>query len=247
MVATACTAYREAARATGCPKVRLGTAGSHDRAVSASAGTMFVPRKPPCLLHYRLRISFEEIPRCTDSSTGGRQLTRGALACGLASLTALAATPTAWAQSAPPDADTRAGTIVAQEQQKATQLKPYEPSKAEKYVKKLEEQFLTGSLHWHPFFTSAYAGGGFTLGAGYLTHVGSYNTIDFRGSWTPSGTCGRSPSSSRLACSTVAASCRWSAAGARPLRWASTATAPARPRLTIVPTTASPSPTGPRS
>jgi outer membrane protein assembly factor BamA len=42
-------------------------------------------------------------------------------------------------------------------------------------------------MHWHPFFTSAYAGGGFTLGAGYATHVGSYNTIDFRGSWTPSG------------------------------------------------------------
>ena len=54
-------------------------------------------------------------------------------------------------------------------------------------MKKLEEQFLTGSLHWHPFFTSAYSGGGFTLGAGYLTNVGSYNSIDFRGSWTPSG------------------------------------------------------------
>ena len=76
---------------------------------------------------------------------------------------------------------------MAQQQEKATQLKPYEPNKAELWVKKLEEQFLTGSLHWHPFFTSAYAGGGFTLGAGYLTHVGSYNTIDFRGSWTPSG------------------------------------------------------------
>jgi hypothetical protein len=83
--------------------------------------------------------------------------------------------------------DTRAGTIVAQEQQKATQLHPYEENSAERWVKKLEEQFITGSLHWHPFFTSAYAGGGFTLGAGYLTHVGSYNTIDFRGSWTPAG------------------------------------------------------------
>ena len=54
-------------------------------------------------------------------------------------------------------------------------------------MKKIEEQFLTGNLHWHPFFTSAYAGGGFTLGAGYLAFLGGYNTIDFRGSWTPSG------------------------------------------------------------
>ena len=75
----------------------------------------------------------------------------------------------------------------AQQQEKATQLKPYEPNKAEVLVNKLEEQFITGDLHWHPFFQSAYAGGGFTLGAGYLTHVGSYNTLDLRGSYTFSG------------------------------------------------------------
>ena len=65
-----------------------------------------------------------------------------------------------------------------------THLKPYEPNKAEVWVAKLEEQFITGSLNWHPFFVSAYSGGGFTLGAGYLTHVSSYNTIDVRGSYT---------------------------------------------------------------
>ena len=27
-------------------------------------------------------------------------------------------------------------------------------------------------------------GGGFTLGAGYLSHVGDYNTLDVRGSYT---------------------------------------------------------------
>ena len=70
---------------------------------------------------------------------------------------------------------------------KPKSLKPYEPNKAEVWVAKLEEQFITGSLHWHPFFTSAYAGGGFTLGAGYLTHVSSYSTIDVRGSYTFSG------------------------------------------------------------
>ena len=86
-----------------------------------------------------------------------------------------------------PAEDTRAARVAAEQQEKAKQLKPYEPNKAEVWVAKLEEQFITGSLHWHPFFTSAYAGGGFTLGAGYSTHVSSYNTIDVRGSYTFSG------------------------------------------------------------
>ena len=48
----------------------------------------------------------------------------------------------------------------------------------------MEEYLLTGAVKWHPFFTSAYGGGGFTLGAGYLQHVGDYNTLDTRGSYT---------------------------------------------------------------
>ena len=40
---------------------------------------------------------------------------------------------------------------------------------------------------WHPFFESAYPGGGFTVGAGYRQHVSSYNMIDVRGSYTFSG------------------------------------------------------------
>ena len=83
--------------------------------------------------------------------------------------------------------DTRAGRIAAAQAEKAKTLRPYQPNKAEVWVEKLEEQFITGALHWHPFFESAYAGGGFTLGAGYATHLGSYNTIDFRGSYTFSG------------------------------------------------------------
>jgi len=99
----------------------------------------------------------------------------------------LCAAHVAWAQAPPAGGDTRAGRVAARQKEKAKQLKPYAPNKAEVWVKKLEEQFLTGALHWHPFFTSAYAGGGFTLGAGYATHVSAYNTIDVRGSWTPSG------------------------------------------------------------
>ena len=44
-----------------------------------------------------------------------------------------------------------------------------------------------GGLRWHPFFDSAYAGGGFTLGAGYRRFVSPYNTVDLRGSITLSG------------------------------------------------------------
>ena len=91
------------------------------------------------------------------------------------------------ARAQSPEAGTRAAQIAAQQQEKAQATKPYEPNKAEVWVKKLEEQFLTGALHWHPFFDSAYAGGGFTLGAGYARYVSAYNTIDLRGSWTPSG------------------------------------------------------------
>jgi outer membrane protein assembly factor BamA len=91
------------------------------------------------------------------------------------------------AQAQPADADTRAGRIAAQQQEKTRHLKPYEPNKAEVWVKKLEEQFITGNMHWYPYFESAYAGGGFTLGAGYATHVSAYNTIAVRGSVTPRG------------------------------------------------------------
>ena len=88
---------------------------------------------------------------------------------------------------APEDGGTRAGLIVAQQQEKAKNLKPYAPNKAEQWVKELEEQFLLGNMRWHPFFENAYAGGGFTLGAGYLQHVGNYNSLDVRGSYTFSG------------------------------------------------------------
>ena len=61
------------------------------------------------------------------------------------------------------------------------------PTKAETYIDRAEDLLLTGGLHWHPFFDSAYAGGGFTLGAGYRRFVSSYNTVDLRGSITFSG------------------------------------------------------------
>jgi len=87
------------------------------------------------------------------------------------------------------DADTgsRAALLAQAKAEKATALAPYVPPKAEKYLDYAENFLTSGQLHWHPFFDSAYSGGGFTLGAGYLHHVGSYNTLDMRGSITFSG------------------------------------------------------------
>jgi hypothetical protein len=82
---------------------------------------------------------------------------------------------------------TRAAQIAAQQAAKAKALRPPAPSRAEALVKKIEEQFISGSLNWHPFFENAYAGGGFTLGAGYAKFVSPYNTVDLRGSITFSG------------------------------------------------------------
>jgi hypothetical protein len=92
-----------------------------------------------------------------------------------------------WAQPVASDQETRAGLIAGQQQEKAKDLKPYQPNKAERWVKEAEQIVFGGQLHWHPFFESAYRGGGFTLGAGYLTHVSDYNWLDVRASFTPSG------------------------------------------------------------
>ena len=90
-------------------------------------------------------------------------------------------------QTAASTEPTRSAQIAAQQAAKAKTLQPPVPSRAEALVKKIEEQFISGSLNWHPFFENAYAGGGFTLGAGYAKFVSAYDTIDVRGSITFSG------------------------------------------------------------
>jgi len=82
----------------------------------------------------------------------------------------------------PPEPATRTALIERAQAEKT--VAPYQPGAAEKYLNYAEYYLTSGQLHWHPFFDSAYAGGGFTLGAGYLQHVGSYNVHDLRGSWT---------------------------------------------------------------
>ena len=176
-------------------------------------------------------------------SITGRRRSRAALAAALAFAT-VGATSAAWAQAPPPAADTRAASIAAAEAAKSLTVKPYEAGRGEVLIKKLEEAFLTGNLHWHPFFQNAYSGGGFTLGAGYARHVSSYNKIDVRGSYTPKGYNAleaefMAPRLFDRRGEPVGAR----AAGAAPPRWGSTASAPGTPPATIASTTASSSPT----
>jgi Omp85 superfamily domain len=87
----------------------------------------------------------------------------------------------------PQEPDTRAALIEQAQAEKALTLHPFTPGRAEQAVNQISDLLLTGGLHWHPFFTSAYSGGGFTLGAGYIRYLGPYNQLDVRGSVTFSG------------------------------------------------------------
>src|SRR4051812_48974291 len=80
-----------------------------------------------------------------------------------------------WAQDN--DSDRRSATLGQAQAVKFTQLHPYVPGKVEKSLNR-SEIILTSGMRLHPYFQSAYSGGGFTLGAGYRTWVGSYDTVD---------------------------------------------------------------------
>jgi hypothetical protein len=97
---------------------------------------------------------------------------------------AFEAEPSAQAAPAP---GSRTAVIEQAQAAKAATLTPAAPGKAEAYVTRISDTFLSGELHWHAFWQNAYSGGGFTLGAGYLRHVSSYNFVDVRGSVTFSG------------------------------------------------------------
>jgi hypothetical protein len=98
-------------------------------------------------------------------------------------------------QGAPPDppvqtpgpAASRVELIEQEQAAKAQALKPASIGAAERYVTDVTEIMLSGQMRWHPFWQSAYAGGGFTIGAGYMRFVSPHNTLDVRGSITPSG------------------------------------------------------------
>ena len=68
--------------------------------------------------------------------------------------------------------DTRAGTIAAEQADKATRLAPRVPSRVEEYLL-IASNVLSGQpKSFYPYFDSVYSGGGFTLGAGYRKFTG---------------------------------------------------------------------------
>jgi hypothetical protein len=86
-----------------------------------------------------------------------------------------------------PEPATRAAAIEQEQAEKAKDLEPYVPGKVEALLNKFEGILTGGVPKWHPFLDSAYAGGGFTLGLGYLHFVSPYNQIDLRGSYSALG------------------------------------------------------------
>lgn len=85
------------------------------------------------------------------------------------------------------DPSTRTGALEQEQAAKVSSLTPQEPEKFERLVGRAEAMLTRGGNHWYPFFENSYSGGGFPFGAGYSWFVGPYNTLDVRGSITPSG------------------------------------------------------------
>lgn len=85
--------------------------------------------------------------------------------------------------AAPPPAS-RADDIEQAQAAKAATIHPYVPTKSERIFAWLDTVAQGGTLNWHPFFDSAYSGGGFTLGVGHAAYVGDYDFIDARASYT---------------------------------------------------------------
>ena len=68
-------------------------------------------------------------------------------------------------QAQTPDPDTRAAAVEQAQSEKAKNLHPYIPSRAEKLITELSNAFVNATTTWHPYFQNAYSGGGFALGA----------------------------------------------------------------------------------
>lgn len=97
------------------------------------------------------------------------------IVCGLCLGFCLVVSPPAEAQ------DSRAAEIAAEQARKAAELKRYEPGTAERWVVKLQREFLADPAGLYPFFGSVYSGGGFTLGAGYRQFFGDRTHWDVKG------------------------------------------------------------------
>jgi Omp85 superfamily domain len=83
-----------------------------------------------------------------------------------------------------PEPTSREAFIEREQAEKAQDLHPHVIGRFEELMNRADDILINGVPRWHPYFESAYYGGGFTLGAGYAHHVSPYNMIDVRGSYT---------------------------------------------------------------
>jgi len=86
-----------------------------------------------------------------------------------------AAAPAASAQ------DSRAEAIAQAQAEKAQNLAPYVPSRAEEIATQVQHKFFETPSGFYPWLDSVYGGGGFTLGAGYRDFSGDRTFWDVRG------------------------------------------------------------------
>src|SRR5262245_61946641 len=87
-------------------------------------------------------------------------------------------------QAQTPEPDTREAAVEQAQSDKAKNLHPYVPGRAEKLITELSNAFVNPTTTWHPYLQNAYRGGGFALGAGYTKYVSPYNVVDVRGSYS---------------------------------------------------------------
>src|SRR4029453_12645026 len=76
---------------------------------------------------------------------------------------------------------TRAGEIAAAQAEKARQVKPYVPNKAERIATQLKSKLFEQPSGFYPWLESVYSGGGLTLGGGYRNFYGDRTHWDARG------------------------------------------------------------------
>jgi surface antigen Omp85-like protein len=77
--------------------------------------------------------------------------------------------------------ETREAIIAAAQAQKASQLAPYTPNKAEAALEKAFDLLTLPPNGFYPVFGSVYSGGGFTLGGGYRHYVSERSVLSLSG------------------------------------------------------------------
>ena len=83
--------------------------------------------------------------------------------------------------------ETRAGSIGAEQADKATHLAPYVPHWSENLLLSVRKMLIEQPDGFYPYFGSVYSGGGFTLGGGYRHFTGDRTNLHTAGLYSAKG------------------------------------------------------------